>query len=629
MAISEPLRGTIPLDVSLVELVSAQARRNPEQVALLSDTASLTYGELERRTNQLAASLRAEGVQPGDCVGVHMGHSVEAIVAFVGVLKCGAAYLPTALDSPAMRLGAIFRDAGVKVVFTHPHTAPGLQGLGVASRVLEPGLKSLDPWEAVAPPAAAFPDSVAYVIYTSGSTGEPKGVFVPHRGMVNLCQAVIELWQLRPGDRAHLFPPLNFDSAGETLFATLAAGATVVLRSEHVPSPMEYTEVIERFGLTCLVLPPIYLHQWLLELVRRGARIPGSVRMACMGGDKLALETRRLWREAGGENLPWINDYGPTETTVTAVNGPCGDEPGPPGISFFPIGRPLPNVRAYLLAAGLHPVEKGEPGELYISGAGVAYGYWNRPAETAERFLPDPWSPVPGARMYRTGDLVRELPDGRLLFLGRGDDQVKIRGYRVELQEVELTLRRHAAVRDVTVVARPGSSDELRLIAYWVSQGEPPPESELRAFLRERLPEYMVPSAWVRLDELPLTPNGKVDRRALPPPPAPARQEHSLSSPSSPTEQLLADLCFQVIGARVELKDNFFEAGGNSLQAMQLVSQIEGTFKLVVPIQVIFEAATLQDIIREVDLLVAESRIDTLSGEELDALLRQMQQTGS
>jgi amino acid adenylation domain-containing protein len=628
MDISQTSRSQIDLEASLPDLVTARARQKPEQIAMLSSAAVMTYGELERRANQLAARLRAAGVKPGDHVGVHMPHVVEAVVGFLGVLKCGAAYLPTDPEVPVTRLGMMLRGAGVKVVLTEPRAAAGLQGLPVTPLVLEPGMKSLDAFDGAPAPAAASGGSVAYLVYTSGSTGEPKGVFVPHRNVVNLCHAVQEAWQLRPEDRVHLFIPLNFDAAGQTIFTTLAAGATLVFRSETIPAPMEYSREIEKFGLTFLTLPPIYLHQWVTELVRRGARIPSTVRGVSLGGDKIALETRRLWREAGGEGIPWVNDYGPTETTVTALNHPCGDEKLEAGLSFFPVGRPLRNVRVHLLDARLQPVAKGQPGELYIAGAGVAYGYLSRPAETAERFLCDPWSTEPGARMYRTGDLARELSDGTLLFLGRVDDQVKIRGNRVELQEVELTLKRHPAIENAAVDARPDAHGDLRLIAYWIAQGQGPTERDLQAFVRDRLPDYMVPAAWVRLEALPLTPNGKVDRRALPEPQAPAPAAPAEVAAGGSCAQTLLALCAQVGVAPVALTDNFFEAGGNSLQAMQLISLLEESLKVVVPLQTIFEALTLEDIARELDVLTAESRVDSMSGEELDAMLRRMQ-TGS
>jgi aspartate racemase len=418
---------------------------------------------------------------------------------------------------------------------------------------------------------------------------------------------------LRPGDRMLQFTPINYDAAGEEIYPPLLSGATIVVRGELVPS-QEFRDLIERERLSVLSLPPAYLHEWASDMHRQGLKVPGCVRVVLLGGEKLLPETWRLWQKIGGERIPWLNVYGPTEATVTSALCEISTEGMGLDTEVLPIGTPVPNAQMYLLDADLEPVLLGLPGEIFIGGAGLAHGYLNRPELTAEKFVPDPFSPEPGARLYRTGDLARFLPDGRIEFLGRSDHQVKIRGHRIELAEVEASLRKHPNIQEAVVLVRESPPGHKRLVAYFVSKAGPLPVGEVQGFMRDKLPAYMVPSNYVPLEALPLTPGGKVDRKALPAPEAVVTEDASFVAPRTEREKALARLWEEVLDVRpVGATSNFFDLGGQSLLAIRLLGRAREELGLELPMVEFFERPTVEGMLREELLSEEEAEAPSLS----------------
>jgi amino acid adenylation domain-containing protein len=557
--------------LSIHGLVEAQAARTPDAVAVEraeDPQDSLTFRELESRANQLAHHLLRLGVRPEEPVAVCTERSPSMLVALLGVLKTGAAYLPLDPAYPRDRLAYMLEDAGVGTVLTQE----SLERL-----VPRPGdmraLRLDADWERVAresaEPLAVFPggtaggESLAYTIYTSGSTGRPKGVQVRHGGVVHFLAAMSRAPGIAADDVLLSVTTLSFDIAVLELFLPLAVGARVVLASrETAADGARLATALERCGATVMQATPA---TWRL-LVESGWRGAPGLRILC-GGEALPrqLADALLPRGASLWNL-----YGPTETTIWSAVTRVAPGEGP-----VPIGRPIDNTRLAIVGRGIEAVPVGVAGELLIGGAGVARGYHRRPDLTADRFVPDPWG-APGDRLYRTGDLARWLPDGTVQFLGRVDHQVKVRGHRVELGEIEACLAAHPAVREAVVLAREDRPGDVRLVGYLIPELIPdgllPAGPELRAFLRERLPEPVVPGLYVSLEAWPLTPNGKVDRKALPPPAGTAPQAQDTeprredAAPRSALERRIAGIWREVLGVdRVGARDNFFDLGGHSL----------------------------------------------------------------
>ena len=594
-------RETVPGTLLVHELFEAQAARTPEAEALIFVDTTLRYAELDARANQLAWTLRTYGVRPESRVAVCFEPGPEAIIALLAVLKAGGAYVPLDPSAPAERLALMLRDAQVKLLLTQEALRARLPEGPWRAVCVDSALETLSLERTTAPPRLGGPDNLAYVVYTSGSTGEPKGVMVAHRSVVNHNAVVARRFALGPGDRMLQFTPLYFDAVVEEIFPPLATGGTLCIRGDLV-APAAFSELIERDRLTVLSLPPAYFHEWVSELGLTGRSLPRSLRLVLLGGEKIRPESYALWQRVGGAKVPWVNVYGPTEATVTSamcvIDGTANlEEP------ILPIGGPIGNVRIYLLDGQGLPVPAGHPGELYIGGAGLARGYVGRPAETAEFFVPDPFAPAAGARMYRTRDVARRLPDGKLEFLGREDSQVKLRGFRIELGDVESALRKHPATRDAVVVLSQ-HGDEPRLAAYVAIDAEAvanvPSAMELRAFVKELLPDYMVPAAFVVLDALPLSPNGKIDKKALPAPDwlDPERLA-DYAAPRSAVEELLTGIWGEVLGvAQVGVHDDFFDLGGHSLTATQATSRIRSVFQVDVPLSVLFENPTVDGFAR-------------------------------
>ncbi|MCY1072946.1 non-ribosomal peptide synthetase [Archangium lansingense] len=579
----------------------AQVARTPGALALRHESHSLTYAELDARANQLAHVLRRRGVGLGAHVGLLLERSVEALVGFLGVLKAGAAYVPLDPEYPRERLEAMLDDCGARLLLTRAALLERVGARGVEVLDVDACRAELEAAPREAPRVDVPPSAPAYLMYTSGSTGRPKAVVVPHRAVEGYARSCIQLHGYTSADRVLQFSTLSFDASVEEIYPALLSGGTVVLRTEALLDARELCARCEEWGVTLLWLPTAFWVELTAALASGAARLPGCVRTVAAGGEKVPAAQVLQWRRvAGGVRLG--NEYGPTETTVVAVAADLdavAEEELRRGL--VPIGRPVPGMRAYVLDAALEPVPPGVPGELFLGGAHVSQGYLGRPELTAERFLPDPFSPEPGARCYRTGDLARLLPDGSLEYLGRTDQQLKYRGFRIEPGEIESVLGRHPGVREAVVVLREDAPGVKRLVGYVVpSDGAPLEVTELRAFARGQLPEHMVPTALVALPHLPLTPGGKVDRAALPAPDAGA--DAPRTPPSTPLEMGLATVWRALLGVpRVGLEDDFFELGGHSLLAMRVVARAREELGLEVPLRVLFEHPRLGDLARALE----------------------------
>jgi amino acid adenylation domain-containing protein len=544
-----------PEDACIHTLFEAQAARTPEAVALVFEGERVTYAELDARANRLARHLAARGVGPETRVGVALERSVELLVGLLGVLKAGGAYVP--LDPGEPRLAWLLADAAVPVLLAQARLLGALPAHDAAVVCLDEGWPEIARESPEPLAVESSPDRLAYVIYTSGSTGRPKGVMNAHRGVCNRLLWMQGRYALAPGDRVLQKTPVSFDVSVWELFWPLLAGATlVVARPGGHREPAYLAGLIEAEEVGVAHFVPSMLQAFLDE---PAAERCTSLRHVVCSGEALppALQ-ERFFARLGGARLH--NLYGPTEAAVDVTAWECRA-----GTETVPIGAPIANTRAYVLEPGGGPAPVGVPGELFLGGVQVARGYLGRPALTAERFVPDPFGGA-GARLYRTGDRARWRPDGVLEFLGRLDFQVKIRGFRVEPGEVEAALLAHPAVREAVVAARGDGPGGPRLVAWVVGADAPPEPASLRAFLRERLPEHMVPAAFVALEALPLTASGKLDRRALPAPEPDARPDGAFAAPGSALQEAISAAWREVLGVeRVGVEDNFFDLGGHSL----------------------------------------------------------------
>jgi amino acid adenylation domain-containing protein len=597
------LAGEEPRPVHL--LVREQAERTPDAVAVRQAGEALTYGELGRRGRALGRFLRGRGVGPETRVGVYLDRSPELLVALLGVLEAGAAYVPLDPQYPRDRLAYLVRDSGIRLLLTRERLFADLPGSAAAEAVfLDADRERIEAEPAAAPETAVLPESAAYVIYTSGSTGKPKGVVVPHGALAGFTAAARGAYGIGPADRVLQFASASFDASAEEIWPTLASGARLVLRTEEMlGSARLFLDACREWGITVLDLPTAYWHELVAELCEdRGAELPEGLRLVIIGGERALPERLRAWRERFGARVRVVNTYGPTEATVVATLCDLQDADDDPAAAprHVAIGRPLGHARAYVLDPRAEPAPVGVPGELYLGGGGVARGYLGDPARTADRFVPDPFTGVAGARLYRSGDRVRWRADGTLEFIGRVDQQVKIRGFRVEPGEVEAVLARQPGVEDAAVVAREDAPGQPRLVAYVVLADPAPPVAALRAALRAELPPYMIPAAWVVLDALPLTPGGKTDRRALPAPEARGAAPEGPAAeavPRTDAERVIAGAWREVLGVgEVGLDDNFFDLGGHSLLLARLRSRLRGSFPSDVSIVVLFRYPTVRSL---------------------------------
>jgi amino acid adenylation domain-containing protein len=576
MAVSAP---------TLHGLFARRARLAPDALAIEGGAERLTYAELDVRARRLAGRLRAAGVAPEARIALCTGRTPELVVGFLGILQAGGACVPLDAAYPPERLAFILADAGAAALVTTPDLSPLLPAADLPRVLLASGMDS--PAAVAGEPAP--PEQLAYVIYTSGSTGWPKGVAVAHRAAAEHCETAARAYGLEADDRVLSLASPAFDAMIEEIFATLAAGAALVMDGAESWVPGDLTRKVEAFRSTVINPTTAVWQQWVRELESGGGR-PRALRLVVVGGEELAAAPARRWLDTPCAAVRLLNSYGPTEAVVTATVhavGPAGLGSG----ASVPIGRPLPGRAARVLDRRLQPVPLGVAGELCLGGC-LARGYLGQPATTAGRFVPDPFG-APGARLYRSGDLVRLRPDGALEFLGRTDRQVKVRGFRIEPGEIEAILAAHPAVAAAVVLARE-TDGERRLVAYLEPRGEAPPAAELRALLEQRLPAYMVPAAFVVLERLPLTPNGKIDRRALPAPEAARDLAAELVPPRNPVEAQLARLWRTVLGVeRVGIHDSFWQLGGHSLLATRIASRVREIFGVELPLRAFFEEPTI------------------------------------
>ncbi|MBV9385234.1 MAG: amino acid adenylation domain-containing protein, partial [Chroococcidiopsidaceae cyanobacterium CP_BM_ER_R8_30] len=577
-------------DACIHQLFEAQVQQTPDAVAVVFEDEQLTYRELNARANQLAHYLQALGVGPEVLVGICVERSLLMVVGLLAILKAGGAYVPLDPSYPQERLSFMLEDTQTRVLLTQQHLLKGLPQHSAQVVCIDAEWKLIAQEKQENPQCRITTENLAYVMYTSGSTGKPKGVSVIHRGVVRLVQQS-DYVNLSANEIFLQLAPFSFDAATFEIWGSLLHGARLVIFPTHTPSLAELGQVLQQYQITTLWLTAGLFHLMVDERLEDLK----PVRQLLAGGDVLSVpHVQKVLQNLGECKL--INGYGPTEgttftccysmTELTQV-GTC-----------IPIGRPIANTQVYVLDRYLQPVPIGVPGELYIGGDGLARGYLNRPELTTQKFIPHPFSHEPGGRLYKTGDLVRYLPDGNIEFLGRMDHQVKIRGFRIEPGEIEAVLSQHATVRDTVVLAREDIPGNKQLVAYVVlHKGEASTPSELRRCLKERLPEYMVPSAFVMLETLPLTPNGKVDRQALPAP----DQTNSISilertflAPRDSIELQLTRIWQEILGTRsIGVRDNFFDLGGHSLIAVSLFEKIKKIFGKNLPLAILFQAPTV------------------------------------
>ncbi len=629
--LTEPSGYLLPADHDnglVDERVIDMARRLPARLAASSSDVSLTYEALVGQASELARQIRARGAGPGDVVGICLERSADFLVSTLAVLMTGAAYLPLDAGYPDERLRFMVQDAAALLVIADPALAPRFAGLEVLRPTTdpEPGATPATAPSAGDPqPRARRATDVAYVVYTSGSTGTPKGVAVTHASLLNLISWHQRVFAITAADRGTQIASPSFDAAVWEIWPYLAAGASL-----HIPDDATRTDPAAlRDWLVAQEISVSFLPTPLAEAVLALEWPPCPLRFLLTGGDTLHRRPR------AGLPFSLVNNYGVTEAAVVSTSGviPVDDErpDAPPSAALThnvlpSIGRPIDGVAVHLVDSAFREVPTGEVGELVIGGVSVAQGYLHRADLTAEKFRPDPFVDDPTARVYLTGDLARRLPGGEIEFCGRRDEQVKIRGFRVELREIEAALSRHPAVRGSAVVAVGEVSAERRLVAYVVPDpGRAGVTNELRAYLAQRLPGYLLPAAIHELDALPLTPNGKLDRVALTTlaeaaPAAAAADANAAEAPGSELEAAVATVIAEVLGVeRVGTDQNFFLLGGHSMLGAQLVQRIGERFGLEVSLRTVFSHPTAAAMAVEVERLLLEE-IEALTDEEADRL---------
>jgi amino acid adenylation domain-containing protein len=566
-------RGEYETVETLCELFDRQAERTPEAVAVSSGERRVTYGELRERSNRLAHHLRRLGVRAESAVGVCVGRSELLVEALLGALKAGGAYIPLDPSYPSERVAYMLADARPAVVLTQSEHREVLRGYDGQVVYLDEEQELISSHPDTTPESGVGSQNLAYVIYTSGSTGRPKGVMVTHANVARLFAATGRWFDFDGRDVWTLFHSYAFDFSVWEMWGALAYGGRLVVVPYMVSrSPADFYELLRREQVTVLNQTPSAFRQLVQFEESQPAADGLALRLVIFGGEALELPMLRPWVARHGDARPrLVNMYGISETTVHVTYRPLGADDIDKARGSV-IGGPIPDLGLHVLDRHMQPVPAGVRGELYVGGGGVARGYLNRPALTAERFIPDPFGDRPGARLYRSGDLARALADGDTEYQGRADNQVKVRGHRIELGEIEATLGRHEAVREAVVALREDESGERRLVAYVVA-AEETAAGGLRDYLKGELPEYMVPSAIVRVERMPLTASGKVDRKALPDP-EPARPElgDAYAPPHTPTQEIMSAVWSQVLGVHpVGIHDNFFALGGDSIRAIQVL----------------------------------------------------------
>ena len=611
-----------PKDKCIHELFEAQVKKSPDTVAVVFEDEQLTYRELNQRANQLACYLRKLEVGAETLVGLCVERSLEMIVGLLGILKSGGAYVPLDPDYPKERLKFMLADTRASVLLTQQRLIENLPMHSARLVCLDRDWGEMAHESEKNLEHGATANNLAYVIYTSGSTGRPKAVMMSHAAICNHMFWMQMEFPLTETDRVVQKTAYSFDVSAAELFAPLLAGARLVVAQPGKQQDSSYLiNLMAQKKVTVLHAVPSLLR---LLLEENGIERCTRLKHVFCGGEALSLELQECFFNRLAANL--YNLCGPTETCVESIFWTCrrGRDQ-----RTVPIGRPIANTQIYLLDRHQQPVPVGVTGELYIGGTGLGRGYLNCPEMTAEKFLPDPFTTEPGGRLYRTGDLARYLPDGTIEFLGRIDHQVKIRGFRIELGEIESVLRQHPAVRDTVVMALENTSEDpsgtgKRLVAYVArSTDQSLTINAVRTFLKMKLPDYMIPAVFVFLDAFPLTPNGKIDRRALPPPDQRRPElETSFTAPRTAMEERLVQIWREVLQLdKVGIHDNFFDLGGHSLRATQVVSRIRQLLQLEVPLRTLFEAPTIE----ELAAVITEHGGKQLNEDHLNFILRKLE----
>lgn len=588
-----------PFDKCIHQLFEEQVQRVPDAVAVVFEGEQLTYRELNARANQLAHYLRLLGVRPEVLIGICVERSFDMIVGILGILKAGGAYVPIDPTYPSDRIAYMLDDSQLPVLLTQEKLVASLPEHQAQVICLDSDWEEISTESDLSPITSVTPENLAYIIYTSGSTGKPKGVLIPHSGLLNLVFWHQRTFEVTSSDRTTQLAGTAFDASVWEMWPYLASGASIYLvKPEFLLCPEELRDWLLSQEITITFVPtPIAEKLLSLQWPSNGA-----LRIMLTGGDKL--------HQYPSASIPFkiVNNYGPTENTVVTTSGlvTCDRTNN----TLPQIGRPINNTQVYILDRYLQPVPIGVPGELHIASVGLARGYLNQPDLTDEKFIPNPFSNQPSDRLYKTGDLARYLPDGNIEYLGRIDNQVKIRGFRIELGEIEAALIQHPAIRETVVVAIENTTDTQQLVAYVVPQTEVSLSiSDLRHFLKQQLPDYMIPSAFVTLEYLPLTPNGKLDRRALPAPEIRPELELTFVAPRTPLEEILANVWAEVLGIKqIGINDNFFSLGGHSLLATQIISRIGTNLAVEVPLRHLFESPTIASLAEQIQILLSNEK---------------------
>lgn len=617
------MRGTVQVPVLIFwilfmyvhELVAMRARAVPDALAIADGDRKLTYGEMNARANQLANFLRSSGVRAEVPVALFFERSPELATAALAVLKAGGVYVPLDPKYPSARLAMLLDDSAAPVVLTHSSVAHKLPSGNWKKIVIDSPEGEFLSHSTAAPNLQTNPEDCAYVIFTSGSTGRPKGVQITHGNLLNLVRWHQRSFNITAADRATLQASPGFDASVWEMWPYLTMGASVHVVDDSIrTAPDHFRDWIVANGITVSFVPTAVAEQ----MVDLQWPTQTSLRFLLTGADRL--------RRCPPRGLPFalINNYGPTECTVVATSGeitPSDQTQGTPSI-----GRSIDNVEIYIVDEELKLVSDGTPGELLIGGAGVGRGYLNLPELTAQNFIADPFSRRAGARLYRSGDLARRLPDGRIAFMGRMDEQIKIRGYRVEPGEISAALNRHPAISSSCVAAYEHDSGEISLAAYIVRESNAAITSaQLRSFLGESLPDYMVPATFVKLKCLPMTANGKLDRSALPKPTIDnTLDDAGFAAPQSEIEQWLAGFLAGLLKVdRVSRNDNFFDLGGHSLMGAQLIAKVYQRFAVELSLRSLFDHPTIAEISSEIERLLF-AKVQTMTDEEAQRILESL-----
>ncbi|MEG4815821.1 amino acid adenylation domain-containing protein [Microcoleus sp. K5-D4] len=588
------------LDKCVHQLFEEQAERSPHRIAAVCENQQITYSELNARANQIAHYLQQLGVKPEVIVGFCVDRSLEAIAGILGILKAGGAYLPLDPAMPKERLALMLQNAQTPVLLTQQHLIKKLPETKAYIVCLDTDIPSFSPTTFV----SASGENLAYIIYTSGSTGTPKGVAIEHRQLLNYLHGIQEKLNLPSGANYATVSTFAADLGNTVIFPALCSGGCLhIISQERATDPQAIAAYFQQHSIDCLKIVPSHLKA-LLSASNASQILPKK--RLILGGEPLMwnlIETIQKYNP----DCSIFNHYGPTETTVGVLTYQVKMQ-GDRISQTVPLGRPLPNTQIYLLDSHLQPVPVGVAGELYIAGAGLARGYLNQPELTAEKFICKSLTQEPETRLYKTGDLARYLPDGNIEFIGRVDRQVKLRGFRIELGEIEAGLCHHPSVREAAVLLQENEPGNQRLVAYIVSHSKLSVQDSqliesLRSFLKEKLPEYMIPSAFVVLKALPLTPNGKIDRQALPAPSVAANFTDTFVGPRTPGEEILAGIWSQLLNLKkVGIHDNFFELGGHSLLITQLLAKVRESFQVELPLRVLFEAPTVAGLAEKIEI---------------------------